>query len=466
LPPARPKPPTRTPAPRALLRHYRRRLRALADAQPDALLGVNPAGRVALVNAATERLFGYPRAELVGRPLASLLEEQPPAERAQPPSLFGRRKDGSRFPVELALNPLATEEGVVVTATVRDASARARLAEQLDQRTAVLTALLEALPVAVVLVDARHRVQLANAAFERLFRYHAGEIAGRALDELLAVPGRLDDVVNSAHQAVAGGRIHALARRRRRDGAILEVETTGVKLHCRGEFFGLLWLFQERAPRRAVVSRRALVRRAFRAEDRERRRLARELHDGPGQTVAGLAMNLALVQAERERLPERARSALDESVSLADRAARELRTLSFLLHPPELAAGLVPALRAFAEGLARRSGLRLELGLPAQLGTVGADLDTTILRLAQECLSNVVRHSGSATARLELAADSERVTLRVRDFGRGFPAGPTTGVGLAAMRERVEELGGELRISSDRSGTTVTATLPRAREAN
>jgi signal transduction histidine kinase len=209
---------------------------------------------------------------------------------------------------------------------------------------------------------------------------------------------------------------------------------------------------------------RQLSTRLLRIQDEERQRLARDLHDSTAQSLAGLSMNLAVAQECRDALDERARTALDESEALAERCSREIRSMSYLLHPPLLTeVGLVAAVRWCADGFAQRSGIAVELDLARGFGRLPADVENALFRIVQECLANVHKHSGSPTARIRLERRGRSVALEVRDDGRGMPADllkpgdavGTLGVGLLGMRERVRQLGGRFDIDSGAGGATV-----------
>jgi signal transduction histidine kinase len=208
----------------------------------------------------------------------------------------------------------------------------------------------------------------------------------------------------------------------------------------------------------------------LRLQDDERRRIARELHDSTAQNLAALSLNLSTVSEAGDGLPPLARQALTEALDLANQSTREMRTLSYLLHPPLLdEVGVSAALRWYADGFAQRSGIQVDLRIPPELGRLPSDLELTLFRIVQECLTNIHRHSGSSTARIQVAAENGGIVLEVRDQGRGVQPGnagrlsPTNGqlgVGIAGMHERVRQLGGTLRIDSSAQGTTVRATLP------
>ena len=215
-------------------------------------------------------------------------------------------------------------------------------------------------------------------------------------------------------------------------------------------------------------SLRDLSARLLRVQDEERRRIARDLHDSTGQALTALKMELAGI--ERELAARNPQLALRLGASIADarQISDELRTISYLLHPPLLdELGLASALRWYAEGFEKRSGIKvhLELDNPTRLAP---EMEVTLFRVAQESLINVHRHSGSATAVIRLSTMKDRIVLQVEDQGRGIPrellaaipSGVTLGVGLRGMRERVQDFGGELEISSSEQGTKVNAAIP------
>jgi signal transduction histidine kinase len=184
--------------------------------------------------------------------------------------------------------------------------------------------------------------------------------------------------------------------------------------------------------------------------------------------LAALTMNLSTVRADVEHLAKTA-AALTDSESLVQEMSSEVRTISHLLHPPLLdEAGLSSALRWYVDGFAQRSKINVDLDLPRDFARMPHELETAIFRVVQECLTNVHRHSGSATAKIRLRAHDGEVLVEVEDKGKGMPpekrleialAG-TPGVGISGMRERLRQLGGTLEINSNGSGTAVIARLP------
>jgi signal transduction histidine kinase len=217
---------------------------------------------------------------------------------------------------------------------------------------------------------------------------------------------------------------------------------------------------------------RDLTARLLHFQDEERRRIARELHDSVGQTLAALSMNLSSVSADIQRLRKTA-AAVEDSEALVKDMTAGIRTISYLLHPPLLdETGLAAALRWYVDGLTSRGELRIDLEVPGDFGRLAKDSETAIFRVVQECLTNVHRHSGSPVARICLSRSAGEVHLEVRDQGKGMPPEKLSelastgapGVGIRGMRERIHQLGGRLEVNSAGcgKGTTVLVTLPIA----
>jgi two-component system NarL family sensor kinase len=220
---------------------------------------------------------------------------------------------------------------------------------------------------------------------------------------------------------------------------------------------------------------RTLTARLMRAQDDERRRIAQMLHETTAQNLAGLKMLLAQLSRTADCLSDSERRALTESTSLAEQSMIEIRTLSYLLHPPFLdETGLSSALRWYAAGFAARSGITVDLDLPESFGRLPRDTETALFRIVQESLINIHRHAGSETARIHLRSDAETLVLEIADQGHGIPhtsleqimrGAGSVGVGIAGMSVRVAQLGGRLEIVSTDRGTTVRARLPLAMAA-
>jgi len=213
----------------------------------------------------------------------------------------------------------------------------------------------------------------------------------------------------------------------------------------------------------------------LRTQDEERRRISRELHDEIGQYLSGVRLCLNRAVREAGELAPAAAAALEEAGDIVERCVAETRTLSQLLHPPLLdELGLASATRWYAEGFASRSGVKLDLRISPAIGRLDDDIELALFRVIQESLNNIHRHSGSQTATIKIELEARRVRVEIGDQGKGmghFPIGmpaiegPTAGVGITGMRERMKDLGGTLDIFSDDRGTTVRAIAPLRGEA-
>jgi len=214
---------------------------------------------------------------------------------------------------------------------------------------------------------------------------------------------------------------------------------------------------------------RQLSMQLLKLQDEERRRIGRELHDGMAQTVLAVNLSLAQVRQSSPSLSESAERALEKARALLQQMSREIRTLSYLLHPPLLdELGLVSALKEYVRGFSERSGIETQLVLPKHFSRLPQSVEIALFRVVQESLANIQRHSGSDSATIRLRGDPSAVTLEIIDYGRGMqlpsngPAQPNVahlGVGIPGMRERMAQLGGRLEIESSPSGTTVRATI-------
>jgi signal transduction histidine kinase len=215
-----------------------------------------------------------------------------------------------------------------------------------------------------------------------------------------------------------------------------------------------------------TVELQKLSQRLLKVQDEERRKIARDLHDSIGQTLAALRISISFLEENCKE--DAATLALVADVTqLADQAIEEIRTTSYLLHPPLLdEVGLASAAELFIEGFSKRSGINVT----AEIAHSHERLPNKVeIALLQESLTNVHRHSGASEASIHLHHKTDAVILEIRDFGRGIPeersrllhaASAETGVGLAGMRERLHELDGKLEIESDARGTSMRATVP------
>jgi len=213
---------------------------------------------------------------------------------------------------------------------------------------------------------------------------------------------------------------------------------------------------------------RDLSSRLLQAQDEERRHIARELHDSAGQILTALSMSLALASQHAPQESAALAKHLEESDELAQQLSQEIRTMSYLLHPPLLdETGLSEALRWYIQGLSERSGLEIALDVPADFARLSREMELVMFRLVQESLTNIHRHSGSKSAAIRLARNGDSVSLEVQDSGKGISAeklsaiqSQGSGVGIRGMRERARHFGGHMMIESSCTGTKISFQFP------
>jgi PAS domain S-box-containing protein len=348
-----------------------------------------------------------------------------------------------------------------------------------------------------------------NGGAERLFQYSREESVGRSI-ALVIPPDRLDEEPGSLNRLRRGESVdHFETVRMRKDGSLIDVSLTISPVRdASGRIVGASKVARnitkekraERALRESELRLRELASeleekvkirtaeltqrneevlgqsnelrelsvRLMAAQDQERRFVARELHDSAGQTIAGLSWSLSRIAkvASAEFPP------LIEEVKVAEemiqQLSQEIRTASYLLHPPLLdEAGLESAIRAYIDGLPARGGPTVTLERTGEIGRLPPDVELICFRILQECLTNVVRHSGSKAAIIRMRGDADTLGLEVQDFGRGISPerlgaiqNRGAGVGTRGMRERIKHFGGEMNIESSTSGTTVLVRLP------
>ncbi len=226
--------------------------------------------------------------------------------------------------------------------------------------------------------------------------------------------------------------------------------------------------------RRSGEANRRLAGDLLRAQDEERRRIARELHDSTGQNL--VMANLMAGQVE-SLAPASCGPVIAELKETLQGAITEIRTVSYLLHPPLLdGGGLGMALRSYLHGFSERTGINVDLSVSPNLGRMASEVELVLFRVIQEALTNIWRHSGSRTARIELVRDvsnPRQITLSIEDEGKGIPTSirrstlsrsngrhkPSSGLGLIGMRERLHQIGGSLEIDSVRGRTVIRAVV-------
>ncbi|PYX70582.1 MAG: hypothetical protein DMG72_18535 [Acidobacteria bacterium] len=500
-------------------------MRAVVESSDDGIVSKDLNGVITSWNAGAQRIFGYTEAEVIGQPITIIippelqgeerlvLKRLRAGERIEHYETVRLTKRGKRVDVSLTISPMKDSTGRIVGASkiarditerkqadeelrkvheeleirVRERTAelaqsnrllqtqiqeRIQAQEALERQTAVLreqSRLLDLANDAIFIRSFDGTISYWNEGAERLYGWTKEEALKNRLGMLLQTefPIPFEEI---REVLVREGNWEGELIHTRRDGSRVTVNSRWTLWRsAEGNPLGWLQINTDITGRkRAEESLRALTARLLQLQDDERRRIARELHDSAGQILVALDINLSLVQ-KNEGLAPNAANAVRESIALVQQLSKELRTTSHLLHPPLLdESGLPSAVRWFVDGFAKRSKISVDLEIAPDLGRLPRELETTIFRMVQECLTNINRHSGSPTASIRIARNSNHVSVAVRDRGKGMSAdnyrnsfGPITpGVGIQGMRERVRQLGGHLQIHSGTSGTTVRATLP------
>jgi len=328
---------------------------------------------------------------------------------------------------------------------------------------------------AIFMLDPEGNVASWNSGAQRIKGYTAEEIVGSHFSRFYTeADRRIHKPEHVLAQAAEHGRVEQEGWRVRKDGSRFWASVTVTAIHDHdGKLLGFGKVTRDFSERRKMEDRlheserslRELSLHLLRSQDEERRRIGRDLHDSLGQYLAALKMNLELMARAR---PSDAH--LTEAIRLTDESIKEVRTLSYLLHPPLLEeSGLASAAQWYLDGFSARSHIVINFEKEPGFPRLARDLELAMFRILQEALTNVHRHSGSSTASVRLFTNEDSAVLEVSDTGQGIAPDllnrvrneGALGIGLRGMTERMHQLGGELHIESEcGEGTTITATAP------
>ncbi len=490
------------------LRASEERFRNLVQDLQVGVVLLGPHAETKFANQAALKLFGLREEQAIGKnssnfELAAINEdgaEIPFALRAGPRAIatrhpvrnevVGWRRPGSNdvFWTLVDAVPQLTAEGEVanVILTIANITERKQAEEALRASEARFRTLVQDFHVGVVLLGPDAEIQFANQAAFELFWFTPAEVKGKSSEQLNLISIREDGTeipfsMRPGPRAIATRQPlqnQVIGWRRRDSTEVLWTLGNAVPQFAPdGSVSVVIYTFTNITERKhAEEALHQLSTRLLQLQDEERRRLGRELHDSLAQSVLAVNLNLAQAAQSSDSLSERGRHALAEARRLLQEMSREIRTLSYLLHPPLLdELGLVSAIREYAEGFSERSGVELELDLQTGFGRLPQEAETALFRVVQESLTNIQRHSGSPTATILLRGDSNCVNLDVSDRGRGMSknaiergngSGTRLGVGILGMRERMMQLGGKLEIESSPSGTKVRVSIPLRSEVS
>lgn len=323
---------------------------------------------------------------------------------------------------------------------------------------------------AVALVDLEGNTLAWNPSAERLYGWKEIEVIGKPFLDLVKaeLPRPLAQIENILRRE--GYWEHELKGMTRQGTQFVVASRWAACRDATGAIFGRLHLDTDLTKtKRTEQQLRVVSGHLLNLRDEERRKLGRDLHDSAGQLLSMAKLNLSLAQEHLGPPSPRANTYLNECSTLIDQALSEVRTISYLLHPPLLEElGLAGVLPWYVAGFSDRSRIKVSLEIPKQIGRLPRDLELGLFRIVQECLSNVHRHSNSLTASISLSFANKQVRLKVEDQGKGMVAtatesgnqGRSSGVGLSGIRERVANLGGHVQIRSGEWGTAVEVVFP------
>ncbi|MCD9030408.1 PAS domain S-box protein [Luteimonas sp. Y-2-2-4F] len=351
--------------------------------------------------------------------------------------------------------------------TLQDVTEAETVRRQLRERERQFRDLIHLLPDGVMLV-ARGRVRYANPACAAIFDHPPQALAGQPLDALVADADRplMEAWLRQAHGPAQQPPAPA-PRMRRRDGRLFGAALGASQARYEGEACTLLLvrdLTEAERSRDALAAGnrelQAMAARIFSVQEDERRAISRDLHDDVGQSITAIRMSAAAAMDEDD--PGRRRDDLEDILVLADATLGRLRDISTLLRPPQLdALGLEAALRWHADRLFRSAEAALELDIAPLPRRPAREIEQACFRIAQEALTNALRHAGAGRVTLRLQGHAQGLDLHVEDDGAGFDPEEVDKLGLVIMRERAQLAGGALRVdSAPRRGTRVQASLP------
>ena len=466
----------------------RARLAAIVETSDDAIVSKDLDGIIRSWNSAATRLFGFTPREAVGRPITIIIptelhdEEKRiiarlrKGERIEHFETVRMHKSGTRIAVSLSISPMLDSRGHVIGASkiARDITERKQAEDALQESQIRLALALESSRTAIFDWNVVERRGKWNLQMETLYHFNpAGEYITAEEWRSLFHPEDVQRLTDEFESILSSqDKFEFVFRTARPEGTPKWILSHGrVVRDAKGRAVSLIGTHTDITDRKQAeeVDRvRELTGKLLHAQDAERRRIARELHDSAGQILAALQMNLTPVRAEAEKSHSRLCASITQSMELIQQLSQELRTVSYLLHPPLLdELGLPSALRWYVEGFAERSKINVRLELSDELGRLPVDMEMALFRIIQECLTNIHRHSGSRKATISVLRTEQEVRLDVRDYGRGMPHDSShsyarSGVGIQGMRERVRQLSGQFKIRSHSDGTTISVRFPLA----
>jgi two-component system, NarL family, sensor kinase len=460
------------------LRESEAKFRLVAETAPCAIW-ILEGKNLVYINPHAETLSGYTREELLSmdpwsivdpnfrdinyqRSMARLRGENP-----EPRYQFKiRTKSGESRWLDFSGARTKFEGRPAILATAFDITAIKSAEQQLRARNMYLDALIANSPFGIVIKDEDNRVMFCNRAFEEMFFYSQEELKGEYVDDIIVAPHDREEAARLTQVTLQGGVTHATAQRRRKDGTLIDVELHGIRIMSGDMFVGAFAIYQDITERRRNEEKlQALRNRLTRAQEEERSRIARDLHDDIGQRLALLTIDLEQIKQVSINISAALAMELEALARTASEITTDVHNVSRRLHPSQVELlGLGPALHNFCREFAERNAMQIRFTSAPLTCRLQDDASLCMFRVAQEAVRNVQKHSGSAEALVELEEMPGCLRLRITDQGIGFDttaSESTQGLGLLSMEERLRSMGGELLVHSrPGGGTCIEASIP------
>ncbi len=460
----------------ASLRESEARYRQIVDTAEEGIWMIDARQMTSFVNPKMARLLGYTVEEMVGRELHCFMDEEGRAITdenvrrrkqgvAEQHDFKFLRKDGSALWAVLSTNPIYGADDAYAGALAmltditerKQAEAALRESEEFSQR------IIDSSQDCIKVLDLEGNLLSMSVGGQRLLEIE--DVAALLNKSWVEIWKNEDEIAAglAVAKARAGGvgEFSGYCATAKGTPKWWEIIVTPIR-DAHENVTRLLAVSRDITQRKQAEDElHRLSHRLLRAEDAERRRIAKELHDATAQDLVAVTMNLGTLQELIAPGDSRAARILEDSIALVENSVNDIRTLSYVLHPPRLdEMGLAGALAEYAAGFTTRTDTRIRVEVAPDFRRLSEDIEIVLFRVVQEGIANVLRHAQSDAATIRLAHRAGSVVLEIEDYGRGMAGASAHGVGIVGMRERLQQLGGRFEIESDSGGTIIRAMLP------